>query len=338
MEHAAAVKATVLVPPTRRPNARSIRSKAPWVDLYGFRPLLYPFLHLSPFEFVRHFAGAALGPPTLQELRTEWTPEGERLSKAGAFWDGHKKIVPGLHYVVREPQADDNYFTFPAEPHAIYKLLRHSWVLVRKSRPHVPALEGAPLPAASKGAEYNAKYMSVFFRPWTLHSGTHEVPHLRSLGALQPTGGKVGTGRDEATYSFAKTWDAYIRGNIASEAAARYIRSMLMKTIVAHTNDDDEASDPDASDIDDDIPALVLAADDLRVLLRCTHDAELPEASDPAKRTRKRKKGGHIDALRNVDCMWGTGSHAGAAPAQRLEGPMHESSVREHLTARGQRE
>ena len=55
---------TMLVPPSRRPNARSLRSKAPWVDLYGFRPLQNtPFALLSPFEFLRYWDIVAIGPP-----------------------------------------------------------------------------------------------------------------------------------------------------------------------------------------------------------------------------------------------------------------------------------
>ena len=55
---------SVLVPPTRRPNARSLRSKAPWVDTYGFRPLQdTPFALLSPFEFCRYWDIEAIGPP-----------------------------------------------------------------------------------------------------------------------------------------------------------------------------------------------------------------------------------------------------------------------------------
>ena len=55
---------TVLVPPSRRPNARSLRSKAPWVDIYGFRPLDdTPFALLSPFEFCRYWDVVAIGPP-----------------------------------------------------------------------------------------------------------------------------------------------------------------------------------------------------------------------------------------------------------------------------------
>ena len=58
------IKISVLVPPTRRPNVRSLRSKAPWVDTYGFRPLQgTPFALLSPFEFCRYWDIEAVGPP-----------------------------------------------------------------------------------------------------------------------------------------------------------------------------------------------------------------------------------------------------------------------------------
>ena len=58
------MEVTVLVPPSRKPNPRSLRSKAPWVDMYGFRPLDgTPFALLSPFEFMRYWDVVAIGPP-----------------------------------------------------------------------------------------------------------------------------------------------------------------------------------------------------------------------------------------------------------------------------------
>ena len=162
LDHAQTVTSSMPVPPTRKPNARSIHSKAPWVDLYGFRPLVPPFLHLSPFEFLRHFEGHALGPPMGTESRTAWTSEGEKMNASRSFVDGKVKIVPGQHYVVVEPNENSCYFTFPREPKNIYSLLRNCWVLSRRARPCVPVIEGAKLPSVVAGAEYNAKYMSVF--------------------------------------------------------------------------------------------------------------------------------------------------------------------------------
>ena len=86
LERSTMVKTNIPVPASRRPNARSLHSKAPWIDLYGFRPLVFPFINLSPFEFLRHFQGAALVPPSRWEARTTWTQEGRRLNAAETFF------------------------------------------------------------------------------------------------------------------------------------------------------------------------------------------------------------------------------------------------------------
>ena len=54
LNHIEQMQVSTVVPPTRKPNARTLKSKAPHVDIYGFRPLDgTPFEHLSPFEFLR---------------------------------------------------------------------------------------------------------------------------------------------------------------------------------------------------------------------------------------------------------------------------------------------
>ena len=109
------------------------------------------------------------------------------------------KARPGIHYVLIEPDQQSMYWVFPEEPVHVFERLRRSWIIVWRARPHVPILEGAPLPSSTRPAEANAKYMSTFFRPWTLlhHcSGRHRssagslpqngdnssIPHLSMLG------------------------------------------------------------------------------------------------------------------------------------------------------------
>ncbi len=135
---------SVLVPPSRKPHARSLNSKAPWVDVYGFRPLQgTPFALLSPFEFLQFWQAEALVPPWdwLEDSRTEWTKEGREAHDAGDFRDGDKKVVPGLHDTVREPSVDGTYYTFQEAPHAIFHKIRHSWVITRR-RPLASPLAG----------------------------------------------------------------------------------------------------------------------------------------------------------------------------------------------------
>ena len=100
---------------------------------------------------------------------------------------GDHTAMPYKDYLVVEPPADrgDEYVTFPQEPDNLYQYFRHSWVLVRKKRPDVVCIEGAPMPKANKSPEENCKYFNVFFRPWTLTHGTPEVPHIGLIGLLQ---------------------------------------------------------------------------------------------------------------------------------------------------------
>jgi hypothetical protein len=133
LERLEELRVPVFVPPTRKPNIRSSRCKAPLVDLYGFRDLQSPFALLSPYEFIAYWTAEALT-PSETDKRTTWTIEGELLRKTPSFRAGKSKARPGIHYVVREPSAEDKYFVFPAEPEAIFGFLRHSWV--QSVQPH----------------------------------------------------------------------------------------------------------------------------------------------------------------------------------------------------------
>ena len=339
LDHAQAFTSTVMVPPTRKPNARSIHSKAPWVDLYGFRPLVPPFKFLSPFEFLRHFQGEALGPPTGTQLRSKWTPEGQRLNSINSFADGKMKIVPGIHYVVVEPNADDTYFTFPTSPRSIYDLLRNCWILTRRARPHVPVLEGAKLPSQTAGDEYNAKYMSVFFRPWTLRGDEPGVPPLHSLGGSNSPAPEAKTGTCGAHHSFHKEWERYVHGNVVSVAASNLIRSVLTKTLASKGEGEDEGSQGDASDADEEIPPLNVRPEDLRQLLRSACDDSDDGDEPAAKKRRARQKTSHRDSLHRVDCLWGsTADGRSDEKASTGQDTMHFDAVQEHIAASRQKQ
>ena len=261
LQHRPVLTATVTVPPTRRPNKRSIRSKAPWVDIYGFRPLDgTPFAHLSPYEFLMYWCGEALAPPTRDDPapRTEWTEEGKILQTDPSYKEGKMKAVPGVHYVVVEPGADDAYVTFPTTPAIVFAELRHCWVITRRPRPHVPIVEGVPLPSPSRTADENARYMSVFFRPWALHRAREGVPLLHELGTSDAKASADSTDGAPADESFADAWTAYIRGNVVSKHAARLISSMLTKTMARSTDfaPEEQAEDADKTDVDEEIPPL----------------------------------------------------------------------------------
>ena len=168
---------TTYVPPTRRPNIRTARSKVNEFDAYGFRPMEHPWRLLSAYEFLQQWKCEPLLVPThytnrSEAPRTTWTQKGAQLLKSQAYKDGEIAAKPGEHFVAL-PAKHNDYHTFPAAAGAF----AHSWALVRKRRPQVVVIEGLPLPSVNKSAEYNAQYFSLFFRPWTLRRGDATVPH-----------------------------------------------------------------------------------------------------------------------------------------------------------------
>ena len=208
-ERVSEMQVTAMVPPARKPHVRS-RSTIPYIDIYGFRALDTPFGNLSAFEFLRYWTAEALEPPSSTNRRTEWTDAGRRLLGTAALKDGTAKLSPGVHYKVLDQQIEgDDYWVFPREPQAVYAVLRHSWVIVRRRRPYVPVLQGAKVPNAATSPTDSAKYFSVFFRPWTfgIHgrsqddgiigsaTGEADIPHISMLGLQHLQAGATNTGR-----------------------------------------------------------------------------------------------------------------------------------------------
>ena len=194
---------------------------------------------MSAFEFLRYWRADALAPPSQREAksRTEWTEDGQAIITTLAFREGRAKLLPGVHYKVREEAAEgDEYWVFPREPRAVFEVLRHSWAIVRRPRPFVPILENAALPSPSKPRQENAKYLSVFFRPWTLLSGTSArstTPHLATLGlhhlregsasAAGASRGSAAAGTVADASDFAASWPSFLRAGVHSQEAARLI-------------------------------------------------------------------------------------------------------------------
>ena len=166
------------IPPTKKPNQRKDTSNPNDMDLYGLRPLEHPWELLSPYEFLRYWRGVAVMPPSYYAARdipsrSYWTAKGKEVRKSDEYKEGKVVLKPGLHYCILEPDDDADYHVFPAEPANIFETFRHAWVLERKKRPDVVVIEGLRMPRASRSRNENAKYCSLFFRPWTLLPGNH---------------------------------------------------------------------------------------------------------------------------------------------------------------------
>ena len=337
LQSRAELAAAVAVPPTRRPNKRSLRSKAPWVDLYGFRPLDgTPFSLLAPYEFLRYWQGEALTPPRRDDpaARTRWTEAGEALLADPRYHEGKLKATAGVHYVVVEPATDAEYITYPAAPAHVFQELRHTWVLTRRPRPYVPILEGVPVPSPTRTAEENARYMSVLFRPWTLYAARPHAPLLRDLGVAPGEGSPPAPAPEPpAECSFARAWRSYIQGNVVSQHAARLISSMLTKTLARSSEfaPDEQADEEDKTDLDEDIPPLKVGAAAARSLFRATGGEPSEDAEGEPKRKRGRADHGAALALAKR-LWWQPCDLAGATLAEC--GPMHAGAVQGHIAAR----
>ena len=370
LQHVEVCRDHAYVPPTSKPSARNRRSAAPMVDLYGFRPLEQPWRMLCVFEFIRWWcAEPVLAPHQYQhdeDRRSMWTQAGLEIQKTQKYKDGKVQLVPGIHFLVCEPM-DEEYYTFPTEPAAIYGTFRHRWVLMRRKRPYVPILEGAPLPRMGRSAEENARYCSVFFRPWTLCEGSAEVPHLRWLGtaaedipeqAVAPRKKERLHGKQFAKRpvqcKFSIAWNRYIK-EVPSESAATYIRNFLTSTMARGATADDQAEDADASDVDAELPRFTASPQDIKAILerkeltkrREDSDDEnpteaAPTSEEPAgmKEERKRRRNAvaaknmHARAVQRSELLWKTSPSTVPVHERSGEGPQHRERVEEHLKAR----
>ena len=165
--------AQTYIPPTKKPNKRSAWSAPPFMDVYGLRPQRSPWLLLSPYEFFRYWKVEGVMEPSYYatgKARSVWTTAGDELRRSKKYKDNDAMLIPGTHYHVLEPLGASDYFTFPADPTEVYRMFRHTWVLVRKKRPDVVVIEGKR-PSASRTMKENAKYVSLFFPTMDLISG-----------------------------------------------------------------------------------------------------------------------------------------------------------------------
>ena len=370
------------IPVTRKPNVRTDRSVANDMDIYGLRPLRHPWVLLSPYEFLRYWRAEPLLAPsyyfaTDKTPRTRWTPDGEKVMRSEAYKDGTVTLKPGLHYVIIEPDANADYIAFPVEPVHIYNVFRHTWVLVRKKRPDVVVIEGLKMPRASRAAKENAKYCCLFFRPWTLLSGDPRIPNLALLGlpherlldvyATSHTRSAAGhdqsrlldvyatsdtrsaAGHDQSlcnVVAWERTWDAYVRGNVVSDAAAMLIRSFLLKTIAATgaTMEEEKSSDEEDEPHDPEIPTVKLDASQFQQLLSpCRDVSESQDESRELKKTGKklqrhqRKKFFEEEYRKSIEiarAVWSTDSQHREPRERRNPGHMYAEEYEEHLKAK----
>jgi hypothetical protein len=239
---------------------------------YAHRRLTPDLMYLSPWEFVHEWEIIEIEPPPQKEAGnakrgfTEWRSEDAKAEvKLGV------RQVPGIHFVVREPEDNETYVTFPeisTDSH-----FRHLWVLLPRRCPHVPVVKNSPMPTMKMDKESRAKLLCVYFRPWTLLRGeaqSRSLPYAGTLNFAPLARRKTGKQALEGARSFSRAWKWYVRGHVVSRSAARLITQALMQ-IPADSKEEPEA-DKDASDPEPEpLPAdahVALSPTDLRGLLR----------------------------------------------------------------------
>ena len=136
------------VPPSRRPNVRSDKARANYFEIYGYRPLQFPWQFLRPYDCLQYWRAEPLLIPNYYDNRglpprTEWTAEGNVFRRSAEYKAGEVVAKPGIHYLALDNEhADADYVLFPEHPLHFCSFFRHSWVLVRKTRPDVIVIGG----------------------------------------------------------------------------------------------------------------------------------------------------------------------------------------------------
>jgi len=271
--------------------------------------------------------------------------------------------LTGIHFVVVLPE-DHSYYTFPEHPVAIYSVFRHAWVLIRKKRPDVVVIEGLKMPSTARSDIENAKYCSLFFRPWTLLNGDMLVPHLALLGCgrtvlqqvyevsrkpVSKTSKGVPTHSAQQHVQWHATWNAYVRGHVVSYTAAELIQSFLLKTLAASggQQNDDANSEADKSEDDTDLLPLKLSRAGLKQVLAPSsiaadcgdvsgEDGDKKSTGAKLRRGLKRKslQNEYDRSIRTGCAVWATPESRRSAEDRREPGHMFENKVEEILSSK----
>ena len=189
-------------------------------DCYGKRPNHPWIFHLNAWEFAMWWIAIA------------------KKTRTAAFVD--EKLAFVLEF--------DENLDYTKELHKDYLLLR-------RTRPMVPAPMSMPMPSAcfSKGLERQerkerqARLSSIYMRPWTMvpQYATPHVPYLGRLHIVPDGVGRKRKGKQSGDdRSYAAAWRWYLRGNILSDHQRRIISAfMALNSATSSTDRGEDFSD-----------------------------------------------------------------------------------------------
>lgn len=233
---------------------------APFDLVYGFRGLDHNVDVLSPYEMLLHWTFTEAKPPTIRNLMSTWTDAGIAYREECKLAQHRATYIAGAHYVAIQTPNRILLLDCPT-----LGTLRHRWVWEKRDRLHLPVWSDARIPKSNLSPEENARLLSVYMRPWTLHpdDANPSNPLLSELGfqncvsekeCLSPSKrmrGKqsVPPPPSQPRRSYAAAWREYIDGHIVSESGRKYIMNMLSATSARVVNSDDE-SDGDSAEND----------------------------------------------------------------------------------------
>ena len=134
--------------------------------LYGFRGKSHNVDLMSPYEMAMHWSLERILPPKTRTAApfSAWTDVGVLAREAAKRLKEHFIPIAGVHY--QAVPAEDRILMPDL---AALSGLRDRWLWKRRTHPHVPVWSYAKIPRARFSPEENARLLSVYMRPWTLH-------------------------------------------------------------------------------------------------------------------------------------------------------------------------
>ena len=211
---------------------------APFDLLYGFRGNKHGVDLLSPYEMIRFWQWIRVVPPSSKSRNptSEWTSEGLSYINDCKIKGVESTLLPGVHYIALE---SNSRILLPDVE--VLDGLRHTWMWERRFRPVVPVWNFAKMPRPTLPAEENARLLSVYMRPWTLHAGDKTAENvlltelaadlsasglklaadlsasgLKSSADAEPANKKCKT-VNNSSKKYAAEWHKYLDGGVVSK-------------------------------------------------------------------------------------------------------------------------